>query len=141
ALPIFRSTSAVAWGLTLAVAVAGVLLKRGPRPRVNRWVLTACIGAPVVAMAAAFWQGLDVYTNGMLTDNWVYSALGRHAWKYHFREQLPDGLRPLYAYIAGPRPDRIVGPALEGFFSHLYLPGEVQTGANLYIAHSLLMLC
>ena len=34
-----------------------------------------------------------------------------------------------------------MGPALEGFFSHLYLPGEIQTGANLYIAHSLLMLC
>ncbi|HLJ98170.1 MAG TPA: hypothetical protein VKU02_33730 [Gemmataceae bacterium] len=136
-----RSTSTVAWILTLVVAGAETLLQSGPWLRVNRWVLAACMGAPVLALAAAFWQGLDVYTNSQLNDNWVYSALGRHAWKYHFREQIPDGLRPIYAFIAGPRQDRVVGPALEGFFSWLYVPGEIQTGINLYTAHSFFMLC
>jgi hypothetical protein len=93
-------------------------------------------------MAAAFWQGLDVYTNNMVDDCWTYPAMGRHAWQYHYRDQPADGLRPLYTWVAlTSRSARVVGPALEGFFSRLYVPGEIQTGVNQYIAHSLFMLC
>jgi hypothetical protein len=133
-----RGTSIIVWLITLLVVGLGVLgkvHKHWPA----RWLVVVCLLMPMVALAPAFWYGLDAYFHYMMCDPSGYSGAARHAWMYHFREAYTD-LKPVYMAFTAYRELRATSHALIGFFSRLYIPGETQMALNICLAHSLLML-
>jgi hypothetical protein len=133
-----RGTSIIVWTITLLVVAAGILWRVWAKWPA-RWLVVSCVLMPMVAIAPAFWYGLDSYSNYLPCDSLGYCGLARHAWQYHFREDYAD-LKPVYMASLPFRSLRATGPALIGFFSRLYVPGETQMAANVALLHSLLML-
>jgi hypothetical protein len=133
-----RVTSLLAWVIVLLVVAAGVLWRVHSKWPA-RWLFVLCLLMPVVALAPAFWYGLDGYNHYQFNDPWQYCGAARHAWQYHFR-QVYTNLNPLYMKFGSMRKVRATGPALIGYFSWLYIPGETQMACNVFLVHALLTL-